>query len=144
DGAFSRLFRHTSTQSRLRGGLSSVCVLRQAVHLASSGERATMPLQLPNLDDRRYADLVEEARRLIPTYAPRWTNHNPSDPGVTLLELFAYLSELLIYRLNRVTSANVISFLKLLNGPNWRPLGKKPEELTEEEIARALPHEVMT
>ncbi|MGV0025316.1 baseplate J/gp47 family protein [Phormidesmis priestleyi] len=80
-----------------------------------------MPLQLPNLDDRTYDDLVEEARSLIPTYAPDWTNHNPSDPGITLIELFAYLTELLIYRLNRVTDANVVSFLKLLNGRDWKP-----------------------
>lgn len=80
-----------------------------------------MPLQLPNLDDRTYNDLLEEARSLIPTYAPAWTNHNPSDPGIMLIELFAYLSEMLIYRLNRVTDANLIQFLKLLNGPDWTP-----------------------
>ncbi len=98
-----------------------------------------MPLQLPNLDDRRYADLVEEARALIPTYAPQWTNHNPSDPGIMLVELFAFLAEMLIYRLNRVTSNNVLSFLKLLNGPDWRPLGRQPEELTPAEIAEQIP-----
>jgi hypothetical protein len=80
-----------------------------------------MPLTLPNLDDRTYADLAAEARALIPTYAPEWTNHNPSDPGVTLLELFAYLAELLIYRVNRVTDANVVAFLRLINGPTWAP-----------------------
>ena len=102
-----------------------------------------MPLQLPNLDDRRYADLVEEARGLIPTYAPEWTNHNPSDPGITLVELFAFLSEMLIYRLNRVTSANVLSFLKLLNGPDWKPLGKDPDDLTPDEIAAEAPHTIL-
>jgi hypothetical protein len=76
-----------------------------------------MPLQLPNLDDRRYADLVAEARRLIPVYDPKWTNHNPSDPGITLVELFAYLTEMLLYRLDRVTAANQRKFLKLLNEP---------------------------
>jgi hypothetical protein len=80
-----------------------------------------MPLPLPKLDDRRFADLVEEARRLIPNYAPEWTNHNPSDPGITLIELFAYLTEMLIYRLDRVTVNNKISFLRLLNGPDWQP-----------------------
>jgi hypothetical protein len=79
-----------------------------------------MPLQLPNLDDRRYADLVEEARSLIPTHAPEWTNHNPSDPGITLIELFAYLTEMLIYRLNRVTDENKKKFLKLLKGSEWK------------------------
>jgi hypothetical protein len=78
-----------------------------------------MPLELPTLDDRRYADLVEEARRLIPVYDPEWTNHNPSDPGITLLELFAYLTEMLLYRLDRVTTDNQGQFLKLLNGPDW-------------------------
>ena len=56
-----------------------------------------MPIQLPNLDNRQFTDLMEEALALIPTYAPEWTNHNPADPGITLLELFAYLTEMLIY-----------------------------------------------
>ncbi|MGA1871577.1 MAG: hypothetical protein ACMUJM_23870 [bacterium] len=73
-----------------------------------------MTLKLPELDDRKYEDLVQEALRLIPTYAPQWTNHNPSDPGITLIELFAYFTELLIYRLNRITEDNKKSFLKLL------------------------------
>src|SRR4051794_27494232 len=80
-----------------------------------------MPLQLPNLDDRRYKDLVAEALTLIPTHNPTWTNHNPSDPGITLVELFAYLTEMLVYRMNRVTNDNKLAFLKLLNGPEWTP-----------------------
>lgn len=79
-----------------------------------------MAMTLPNLDDRTYADLVEEARALIPNYAPEWTNHNPSDPGITLVELFAYLTEMLIYRLNRVTDANVCAFLQLIDSPKTR------------------------
>ena len=79
-----------------------------------------MPLELTNLDDRTYDDLLAEAISLIPNYAPEWTNHNPSDPGITLIELFAYFTEMLLYRLNRVTEPNVISFLKLLNGPDWQ------------------------
>jgi hypothetical protein len=51
----------------------------------------TMPLDLPNLDDRTYEDLVAEALRLIPNYAPEWTNYNPSDPGITLIEISAIL-----------------------------------------------------
>ena len=75
-----------------------------------------MPMQLPTLDDRTYTDLVTEARALLPIYAPEWTNHNPSDPGVMLIELFAYLTELLLYRLDQVTDANVCAFLTLLDG----------------------------
>lgn len=89
-----------------------------------------MALQLQNLDDRKYKDLMEEALSMIPTYALNWTDHNPSDPGITLIEMFAYLTEILIYRLNRVNDNNMRSFLKLLNGPQWTPSEQKT--LTEE------------
>ena len=75
-----------------------------------------MPINLPNLDDRTFADLVDEAQALIPVYEPQWTNHNTSDPGITFVELFAYLTEMLMYRLNRVTDANECAFLKLIDG----------------------------
>jgi hypothetical protein len=80
-----------------------------------------MPIKLPNLDDRTFADLVAEAHTLIPVHAPEWTNHNESDPGITLVELFAYLSEIQIYRLNRVTDANVCAFLRLIDGVERKP-----------------------
>jgi Baseplate J-like protein len=79
-----------------------------------------MPIQLPNLDDRTYEDLVAEGLHLIPTYAPEWTNYNPADPGITLIELFAYLTELLIYRLDRVTDENKAKFLKLIDAPEFQ------------------------
>jgi hypothetical protein len=77
-----------------------------------------MPLELPNLDDRTFDDLVAEALQMIPAHAPEWTNHNPSDPGITLIEAFAELTEMLLYRLNRVTDANKLAFLNLLSGLN--------------------------
>jgi predicted phage baseplate assembly protein len=73
-----------------------------------------MPLTLPNLDDRRWAELAEEGRALLPYYAPEWTDHNAHDPGVTLLELFAWLTEMDIYQLNRVTERNKLKFLSLV------------------------------
>jgi hypothetical protein len=82
-----------------------------------------MPLPLPDLDNRSYADLIEAARALIPTDAPFWTNHNPSDPGIALTELFAWLTEMLIYRGNRVPDAHYETFLKLLNGTGWTLTG---------------------
>src|SRR5215471_11189813 len=78
-----------------------------------------MPITLPNLDDRRYADLVEEARNLVVANAPALTNHNPSDPLITLAEVFAYFTEVLLFRVNDVTDANRVKFLRLLNGPDW-------------------------
>ncbi|MGA7411294.1 MAG: baseplate J/gp47 family protein, partial [Bryobacteraceae bacterium] len=86
-----------------------------------------MPLPLPNLDDRTWSDLVVEGRELIPAWAPEWTDHNPSDPGITLVELFAFLSEMLIYRLNRISDENVGEFLKLISGPDWRLEGSLEE-----------------
>ncbi len=73
-----------------------------------------MPLPLPNLDDRRWADLVEEGRALIPRYAPAWNDHNYHDLGITLLEAAAWVSEQTIYRLNRVTPAARRAFLGLV------------------------------
>src|SRR5262245_5106645 len=97
-------------------------------HVAIRRTLGILALQVPNLDDRTYKDLVEEALNLIPTYAPGWTNHNPSDPGITLVELFAFLTEGILYRLNRVTSRNLLSFLKLLNGTNWDPFAESMDD----------------
>jgi hypothetical protein len=97
-----------------------------------------MPLELPNLDDLTYDDLVKEALSLIPSYDPNWTNYNPSDPGITLIELFAYLSELLSYRLNRVTNANLQAFLNLIVGLNTDGSQKYPTPLKPSELREKL------
>ena len=73
-----------------------------------------MPLPTPNLDDRKFQDILDEARRLIPRYCPEWTDHNLSDPGITLLELFAWMTDMLLYRLNRVPDKNYVKFLELI------------------------------
>ncbi|MCB9549529.1 MAG: putative baseplate assembly protein [Myxococcales bacterium] len=71
-------------------------------------------IPVPNLDDRTHREIVEEALRLIPQYCPEWTNFNPSDPGITLIELFAWMTEMAIYRLNKVTDKNFVAFLSLM------------------------------
>ena len=73
-----------------------------------------MALPVPNLDDRTFQDLVNEARRRIPMYCPEWTDHNLSDPGITLIELFAWMTEQIIYRLNKVPDKNYVKFLELM------------------------------
>lgn len=88
-----------------------------------------MSITLPNLDDRRFADLMEEARELLVAHAPALTDHNPSDPAITLIELFAYFTEVLLYRANNVTTASRIKFLRLLNGVNDAPLPTTQTEL---------------
>lgn len=73
-----------------------------------------MTLVPPNLDDRRYDDLVAQARSLIPRYLPEWTNHNDADPGITLLQLFGWYTDLLLYRVNQTPELNFVKYLQLL------------------------------
>jgi len=73
-----------------------------------------MALPAPNLDDRRFQDIVDEAKRLIPRYCPEWTNHNLADPGVALIELFAWMSEMVLFRLNQVPDALYVRFLEVV------------------------------
>jgi hypothetical protein len=76
-----------------------------------------MPLIAPILDDRAFEDLYAELRGRIPVYNPEWTDHNESDPGITLLQLFAYLGEGLQFRFNQIPEATRIAWLKLLGLP---------------------------
>src|SRR6202050_4932590 len=73
-----------------------------------------MPLLLPNLDDRTWADLVEEGNALIPVYGPEWTDQNYSDPGITLVELAAAIAEMDIYQLNQISDRERLKFLALV------------------------------
>jgi hypothetical protein len=57
-----------------------------------------------NLDDKSWSRIIEEARLLIPSFSPEWTDHNLHDPGITFLEVFAWLEEIQRYRLNRTSS----------------------------------------
>ena len=89
-----------------------------------------MPIPIPNLDDLRFQqDLVDEARKRIVRYCPEWTDYNVSDPGITLIELFAWMTELLTYRLNKVPEKNYISFLNLLSFQR-RPASSARVDLT--------------
>jgi hypothetical protein len=73
-----------------------------------------MPLPLPSLDDRRWVDLVEEGRALIPFYGPGWTDHNYHCPGITFLELLAWITEMDVYQVNRVPERHLRKFLGLV------------------------------
>jgi len=73
-----------------------------------------MALPVPNLDDRTFAQLVEAARQRILLTCPEWTDLSVGDPGMVLLEAFAYLTETMIYRLNRLPEKSYIAFLRLL------------------------------
>jgi predicted phage baseplate assembly protein len=73
-----------------------------------------MGLDIPDLDDREFEALVEDARKRIPVHADEWTDHNAHDPGITILELLAWVAETDIYRLDRITDAHVEQYLRLV------------------------------
>src|SRR3954465_1253349 len=73
-----------------------------------------MALQQIVLDDRSFQELVNEARLRINRSCPEWTEHNVSDPGITLIELFAWMTEMLVYRVNRVPDKLHVALLELL------------------------------
>lgn len=76
-----------------------------------------MPIAAPNLDDRKFQDIVDELKKRIPLYCPGWTDHNVSDPGVALIELFAYVAEQMIYRMNQVPDLHYMKFAQFLGVP---------------------------
>jgi len=92
-----------------------------------------VPLPLPTLDRRTWADLVSEARALIPRYAPEWTDHNAHDPGITLVELFAWLSEILMFRADRVFPPEMRAFLR------WFGIEPLPSQAASTVLALRLP-----
>lgn len=86
-----------------------------------------MPLPAPNLDDRRFQQLVDEAKRFIQRRCPEWSDHNVSDPGVTLVEVFAHMVDQLVYRLNRVPEKNYLAFLDLLGVRMFPPTAARAD-----------------
>src|SRR5215475_1604901 len=76
-----------------------------------------MPLEIPAIDDRSYQQLVADSLARIPNHTPEWTNFNASDPGVTLIQVFAFLTESLLYRAKLIPERNRFKFLQLLGVP---------------------------
>ncbi len=76
-----------------------------------------MPLKIPEIDSRSYQQLLDEALARIRVHNPEWTNHNQSDPGITLLQLFAFLSESVLYRSAVIPERARVKFLTLLDVP---------------------------
>ena len=88
-----------------------------------------MTIPTPDLDDRTFQNIVDEAKRLIPKYCPAWTNHNLADPGIALIELFAWMTEMTIFRLNQVPDRLYAKFLDLI-GIDLFPASPASAELT--------------
>jgi hypothetical protein len=80
-----------------------------------------MTVPTPVLDDRSYDQILAELKARIPVYTPEWTDYGPSDPGITLLELFAYLGESLLFRFNQIPDQTRLWLLRLLQVPPYPP-----------------------
>jgi Baseplate J-like protein len=80
-----------------------------------------MPIEAPNLDDRDFQQLLAEAAGVIRKYSPQWTDLSPGDPGMILLEVFAHLTEVMIYRLNRLPQKAYVEFLRLIGVKLYPP-----------------------
>jgi predicted phage baseplate assembly protein len=100
-----------------------------------------VPIQSPQLDDLRFQTVADQLRRQIALFAPEWTDHNDSDPGITMLQLFAHLAEQIGYRLNQVPDKVYIELLKLV-GIRLRPAAAATTTLafylTKPELATAF------
>ncbi len=101
-----------------------------------------MPLPEVTLDDRTYQDLVAEAIRRIPSYTPEWTDFNASDPGIVLVQLFAWLEEIILYRLNQVPDKNYIKFLEMVGVSPALPAPAQAE-LTFTLTSKTLPNAIL-
>src|SRR5579871_5063447 len=73
-----------------------------------------MPLVAPNLDTRNFEQILAEVRRRIPTFTPEWTDLNDSDPGMTLAQLFAFMTEQLAFQINQVPDKGLVTFLQMV------------------------------
>lgn len=93
----------------------------------------------PNLDDKTFDHLVEEARKLIPGYSPEWTDYNLSDPGITLIDLLAWLSEIALYRTNLITDKHRLKYLQLLGVKPQPPKQAKVDLTFSSDEEKLLP-----
>src|SRR5687768_13064251 len=100
-----------------------------------------MALPVPNLDDRRFEELLREARQRIARLCPAWTDFNPSDPGMTLVELMAWLTDLTLYRINRIPERSYAVFLNLMGVRLGPPEAARTWLIFEPRAALAAPTE---
>ena len=115
-----------------------VCSGEHHVNIEGTRE-CLMTISLLSLDDRLYDDLVKEFQALIPRYAPDdWTDRNPSDPGIMLVEFLAWLTESQIYRINRVPKDVYLAHFKWLIGDQWKSSSREFEEPLKDARRQAL------
>ncbi len=97
-----------------------------------------MPLEAPNLDDRRFDEIVADVTALIPRWAPEWTDRNDSDPGIAIAKMFAWMTELTLFRMNQVPESAYIKFLQMV-GIERRPAAAARTQLVFAPIRDDVP-----
>ena len=93
-----------------------------------------MPLQIPNLDDRNYDQLIRETDVLVARYFPEYADIGPADPAVAVNELFCHLFDLTMYQLNQITPDARSNFASLLGIE--QVYGRPPEEALRLALAK--------
>ncbi len=91
-----------------------------------------MQIQFPDLATRTYKDILEEMISTIPKYSEDWTNYNPSDPGIMILETLAWIFDATFYRINRIPEESYINFLRLIAGAGGEEVDKQLEILKKD------------
>lgn len=106
-----------------------------------------MPIPHYRLDDRSFEDLVNEMLTRIPGHTPEWTNPRMGDPGRTLIELFAWLADTVLYRANLIPERQRLVFLRLLNiamRPAIPATGLAVLEMANDKFTKPVPVPVYT
>lgn len=96
-------------------------------------------IKLPVLDDQNYNDIVEAAKRRIPVIFPEWTDFNEHDPGITLIELFAWLKEMQQYTLDRMPDSVRKAMLLLAGTKPHDPSAASAKLIFTESVPKVLP-----
>lgn len=82
-------------------------------------------LPVITLDDERFEEIMEKARKMIPGLYPEWTDYNYHDPGITMLEMLAWLKEVQQFHMDQIGQYHIRQYLKLLG---VEPSHRKPAE----------------
>ncbi len=91
-----------------------------------------MQIQFPDLANRTYKDILDEMISTIPKYSEKWTNYNPSDPGIMILETLAWIFDATFYRIDRIPEESYINFIKLIAGAGGEEVDKQLEILKKD------------
>ena len=75
-----------------------------------------MSFDLPNLDVMQARKVLDQLVRRIPGYSPGWTDHNPSDPGITLLQMLVWICEGTAYTANAIPLETYRNMLRWVTG----------------------------